>query len=179
MHFRIKAFTLIELLVVVAIIGILAAVGVVAYNGYTNSAKVAVIKNNLQLIVRYGNAELRKCDLGLDRIFEDSIFRGTQYPIECRYLYNTSTTKVFNSLQFVPAFRFQSPIDNGIHNKSSQHAFAQQWCRWHDNTTIQDRCHGRIITNYLGGWPMKLKTCFRTPCSDTKNVLTALIDRGF
>ena len=34
-----NGFTLIELLVVVAIIGILASIGVLAYNGYTTNAK--------------------------------------------------------------------------------------------------------------------------------------------
>ena len=48
-----KGFTLIELLVVVAIIGILAAVGTVAYTGYTAGAKKSTTKSNHASVVKY------------------------------------------------------------------------------------------------------------------------------
>ena len=67
-----SAFTLIELLVVVAIIGILAAVGVVAYNGYTTSAKKHVTEANHKLIVKYTQSELAKCMMGEKGAFEYS-----------------------------------------------------------------------------------------------------------
>ena len=59
-----KGFTLIELLVVVAIIGILAAVGVVAYSGYTKGAKKSAVKSNQAAIIKYIAAELKKCEIG-------------------------------------------------------------------------------------------------------------------
>ena len=56
-----KGFTLIELLVVVAIIGALAAVGVVAYNGYIGSARINSTKAIHNNIVKYIANEKAKC----------------------------------------------------------------------------------------------------------------------
>ena len=42
-----SGFTLIELLVVVAILGIIAGIGIVSYQGYVTSAKIKSAKNVL------------------------------------------------------------------------------------------------------------------------------------
>ena len=67
-----KAFTLIELLVVVAIIGILAAVGVVAYNGYTKSAKINATKANHKTVANFIKVNFAKCEIGEELILKQN-----------------------------------------------------------------------------------------------------------
>ena len=108
-----KAFTLIELLVVVAIIGILAAVGVVAYNGYTASAKKTVIKSNLQTIERYINAEMTKCSVGIEmEAYELKLARTKP----CSYIFSRGTEKAFtNALLAVIDHHFKN-VKNPFNN---------------------------------------------------------------
>ena len=68
-----KGFTLIELLVVVAIIGILAAVGVVAYNGYTSGAKKSASIANFKNVVKYISNEVMKCTMGESKAMNNNL----------------------------------------------------------------------------------------------------------
>ena len=80
-----RAFTLIELLVVVAIIGILAAVGVVAYNGYTKGAKVAVVKNNHKTIEKWFGLKSVECEIDGKVTYSSWKNKGTTQEKNCNY----------------------------------------------------------------------------------------------
>jgi len=93
-----KAFTLIELLVVVAIIGILAAVGVVAYNGYTSAAKVNATKTNHSNVVRFIMTEIKKCDLGQELILKRNPTTNTSDL--CPYVLSGNASKIKIQLSY-------------------------------------------------------------------------------
>ncbi len=99
-----KGFTLIELLVVVAIIGILAAVGTVAYQGYTSGAKKNATKSNHASVVKFIAAELAKCSMG-----EGSVFaKGTAYTCNTAAS-NVPAAAVDDLAEFKNAFDTASP----------------------------------------------------------------------
>ena len=71
-----KGFTLIELLVVVAIIGILAAVGITAFNGFLGNAKTNTAKANHKGIVSFMQTTFTKCSIGQSTIKYDGTATG-------------------------------------------------------------------------------------------------------
>jgi len=96
-----KGFTLVELLVVVAILGILAAIGIVSYNEYVSKTKENATKTIFNQIVKYIDTELMKCNLGME-IEAYEKYKTGNYPntqnIGCNnhhddYSYNNSLDK--------------------------------------------------------------------------------------
>ncbi len=103
-----NGFTLIELLVVVAIIGILAAVGTVAYQGYTTVAKKNVVKTNWKTTVKYLKSEFAKCSLdSLNKILGDP-------GVDCTTVLNLENNKwACAAITLSYTYKLSNPLNTG------------------------------------------------------------------
>ena len=157
-----KGFTLIELLVVVAIIGILAAVGVVAYNGYTNAAKINAVKAQKKMIIDSVNAELMKCELGETKIMADQVY--------CSWA--NKTQMLCNSI--VEYNRFGLKLTNPFVSN-------QEHIECSASAPLSDKMLGKIIFNNIGTGILSVKICYKTPCNNSANRIedTAYINNQF
>jgi len=149
-----KAFTLIELLVVVAIIGILAAVGVVAYNGYTKSAKAGVAKANHKMVIKFITNEIARCEI------EDTVMNGN---LTCS---GRSHQKVIDAIVKSFGKGSQSHFKNP-YGKGSQDA--NDTAVTDGGTYSNDYAIGYIRLQIQADYVIKVGTCYAIPCYENKS----------
>ena len=108
-----KGFTLIELLIVVAIIGILAGVGIPMYNGYMAESKLNATESNFNIIAENTNILLFDCQLkGSITVLANDGKNGKLKSFTCK---NENTNSIANL--FINHFHYQG-LKNTITGES-------------------------------------------------------------
>ena len=144
-----KGFTLIELLVVVAIIGILAAVGVVAYNGYTSAAKVNAVKHNFKEIVNFINLNYTKCELGEPVMMNDQ--SGNSKDVTNGFCNNSPLGACYELIAHFKSLKWKNPytdyyIKNNVDSEYVLHCSNSGW----PSRDLMQRAGYVFITNVSG-----------------------------
>ena len=155
-----NGFTLIELLVVVAIIGILAAVGVVAYSGYTTGAKESACKANHNQIINKVKANQTLCEFETSIKIRNSFdwqknIKGQEINVPC--------SRGFYSIGYATAGSMTNYLKDPYNNEAWPYAvmaysgtppkngYTTVWAYYGnpDRIRIQTKCRDKVIDTDL------------------------------
>jgi prepilin-type N-terminal cleavage/methylation domain-containing protein len=171
-----RAFTLIELLVVVAIIGILVAVGITSYNGYSSYAKTSTIKANHNVVLKKLNLFITQCSINSKVKLMKEHTDNKIYEIDCYYDMNPF---------WLYAIYFKNDLNNSIKWKNPYETKKT----WQENFVAQEgSCYGATVDDYVGfthiysltaintyDRRVSVCTCINTPCSVSSNRIESYV----
>ncbi len=165
-----KGFTLIELLVVVAIIGILASVGVVAYNGYITGTKATLTKSNHNTVVKEVKLTITNCEIG-----------GSVQLMSTLNSKNYSTHTCYGNVQAFFPEHLKNHINNEMEwiNKSNVKNWNGKNMYVLQEGNMSNTHKGFVFLSVPSNSNKKvwvnLFTCIKSPCNDEKNRLETQI----
>ena len=165
-----RAFTLIELLVVVAIIGILAAVGVVAYNGYTSAAKKNVTKSNYSAMYKKILLQIQECEINgsveLMRLPKNT----TKYKVDC----STTSNHQLYMHYIINHMNNSGNPKNPYGDTQGAMGTDDAYLRSHPNNATQNFMVGFVTLYPKGPNMVILHACFKLPCEPPSNTTNRL-----